>query len=351
MNKGNLKHELDGILFLAVSSAICGIVDWDEMEMFGNEQISWFRKYYAYVNGIPSHDTISRVFAKLDPNEFCKYFTEWVRTLRKDIDKEVIAIDGKVVKGSAQKSRGIKSLYCVSAFATENQLVLSQEMVDEKSNEITAVPKLLDMIDCKGTIITVDALNCQTKIVEKVIEKEADYLFAIKSNQKGIYEQIVSRFEKQKIDSVDMEYDMGHGRVETRKCSVISKLEFIDDAVKWKGIKTIVKIESERFMKATQETQTETRYYISSLLPDAKQINKSVRSHWGIENKLHWMLDISFNEDASRKRKDNSMQNYGMICKIALNMIKQADGKGSYKKQKFKALLNSTDREKLMGLV
>lgn len=337
-------------MFLAISSSICGITDWDEMEMFGNAQIDWFRKYYSYKNGIPSHDTISRMFAKLCPKEFCLYFTEWVQTLRQSFKNEVIAIDGKAVKGSAQPSKGIKSLYFVSAYAAENQLVLSQEVTEEKSNEIVAVPKLLDMIECKGTIITVDALNCQKQIAKKVIEKEADYIFAIKNNHKELYAQVIERFEKQTPDSVDVTQDLGHGRVEKRCCSVIEKIHFVDQSKDWTNMKSIIKIEAERYMKATGEVQNETRYYISSLAADAILINKSVRNHWSIENKLHWMLDVNFKEDASRKRKDNSTHNYGMICKIALNMIKQQEGKGSFKKRKFKALLNCAEREKIMGL-
>lgn len=337
-------------MFLAVTSSICGITEWDDMEEYGNEKIDWFRKYYPYHNGIPSHDTISRLFAKLCPVEFCKYFTEWVQSIRQHIDKEVIAIDGKAVKGSAQKSKGIKSLYFVSAFASENELVLGQEMVEEKSNEITAVPKLLDLIDCKGAIITVDALNTQTLIAKKVIEKKADYIMALKGNQGNIYEQVKDRFSKQDIDNKDIKKDLGHGRVEIRTCSVIKDLTFIDKAKDWMNIKSIIKIESSRYMKATGKTEEETRYYISSLEADAQLINKSVRNHWAIENKLHWMLDVGFREDASRKRKDNSTPNYGMICKIALNMIKQTQGKGSYKRRRFKALINDAEREKLMGL-
>lgn len=350
MNRGNLKYTLQEIMFVAISSSICGITDWDEMEMFGKEQISWFRKYYPYSNGIPSHDTISRLFARLSPNEFCTYFTQWVQTLRKSIDKEVIAIDGKAVKGSAQPSKGIKSLYFVSAFAAENELVLCQEVTQEKSNEMVAVPKLLDMIDCKGTIITVDALNCQKQIAQKVIEKQADYIFALKNNHKELYQQVVDRFEKQTPDSKSITEDLGHGRIDKRMCSVIDNIAFIDESKDWANMRSVIKIDSERYIKATGEIQKETRYYISSLIADATLINKSVRNHWSIENKLHWMLDVNFNEDASRKRKDNSTHNYGMICKIALNMIKQQDGKGSFKKRRFKALLNSTEREKLMGL-
>lgn len=350
MNKGHFVYPLQEIMFLAVSSSICGITDWDEMEMFGNEQISWFRKFYLFKNGIPSHDTISRLFARLCPKEFCGIFTEWVQSIRKNIDKEVIAIDGKMVRGSAQPSKGIKSLYFVSAYAAENELVLCQEVTEEKSNEIIAVPKLLDMIDCKGTIITVDALNCQKQIAQKVIEKEADYIFALKNNHKALYAQVIDRFDKQMPDSEDVTQDLGHGRIDKRSCKVIDKIDFVDASAGWKSMKSIIKIDSERFIKATGEIQKETRYYISSLTADAVLINKSVRNHWMIENKLHWMLDVNFKEDASRKRKDNSTQNYGMVCKIALNMLKTRNFKGSIKKRRFKALLNSTEREILMGL-
>jgi predicted transposase YbfD/YdcC len=350
LNRGNYIYPLLEIMFVAVASAVCGITEWQDMEDFGNEKIDWFRKYYPYQKGIPSHDTISRLFAKLCPVEFCKHFTQWVESIREPIDKEVIAIDGKAVKGSAQKSKGIKSLYFVSAYASENELVLGQEIVDEKSNEITAVPKLLDMIDCKGAIITVDALNTQTQIAKKIIDKQADYIMALKGNQGEIYEQVKERFSRQMIDSIDTTHDLGHGRVETRTCSVIKDLTFIDKAIDWVNIKCVIKIDSNRYFKATGKTEQETRYYICSLDSDAQLINKSVRNHWAIENKLHWMLDVGFREDASRKRKDNSTANYGMICKIALNMIKQTKGTGSYKRRKFKALINDAHREKIMGL-
>jgi len=350
IQRGNFKYPLEEILFVAISSSICGISDWDEMEMFGKDQINWFGKYFDFKYGIPSHDTISRLFNLLDPNEFCKYFVEWVDSLRTFVNKEVISVDGKTVKSSAEKSKGIKALHFVSAYAAENQLVLCQEAVNEKSNEITAVPKLLDMIVCKGAIITVDALNTQTEIAKKVIEKEADYIFALKGNHKFMHQSVIEAFEKQTVDSINIKDDLGHGRVEKRICSVISNLQFVDGAQNWDSIQTIIKIESERYHKANGKNETETRYYISSLQPDAELINKSIRQHWSIENKLHWMLDVSFKEDASRKRKGYSTQNYSMICKVALNLIKQGNGKGSYKKQKFKALLNHTERELLMGL-
>jgi predicted transposase YbfD/YdcC len=351
LSRGNYKYPLEEILFLALASAISGLCYFDEMEEFGELQIDWFRKYFPYKNGIPSHDTINRLFAAMDPKEFCSCFTAWVQSIRKDVDREVIAIDGKAIKGSAQPSKGIKSLQFVSAYAAQNSLVLCQEVVDGKSNEMTAVPKLIDLIDCKGAIITVDALNCQVDIATKILEKKADYLLALKSNHRGLYEQVKTRFERQEPVQIHSTENVDHGRVEKRICSLISDLKWIDDAENWPLLKTVIKIESSRYHKATGKTDTQTRYYISSLHADAELINKSVRLHWSIENKLHWMLDVSFKEDASRKRKDHSTENYALISKMALNLIKQDTTKGPYSRKKFRSLINPTVREQLMGLV
>lgn len=348
MNRGNFKHSLHEILFLTLSAAISGVQDWDEMEEFGKYKIEWLRKFFPYKNGVPSHDTLSRFYARLSPNEFCESFTAWVQTLRKKVDNEVIAVDGKTVNGTNPTAKGMKSLYYVSAYAAENELVLSQELTEEKSNEITAIPKLLDMIECKGSIITVDALNCQTKIAEKVIEKEANYIFALKKNHRALYSQIVDRFDKQSIDSEYTTRDMDHGRIEKRVCSVISNLDLIDGTEKWKGIQTIVKIEATRIQKSTGVQTQEVRYYISSLPADASLINYSVRKHWSIENKLHWMLDVNFGEDKSRKRKDHSATNYSLVIKTALNLIKLKPCKGPFKRQKLRAMLDDSLREQLL---
>ena len=236
----------------------------------------------------------------------------------------------------------------MSAHAAENELDLSQEITQEKSNEITAVPKLLDAIDCKGAIITVDALNCQTKIAEKVIRKGANYIFSLKKNQRELYEQVVGRFDRQDPVAVEENIDIGHGRIEKRTCSVINDLRFIDNASQWKGLQTIVRIDAQRIHKATGELQQETRYYISSLPPDAALINYSVRKHWSIENKLHWMLDVNFGEDKSRKRKDHSSKNYALVIKTALNLIKLKPIKGPLRRQKLRAMLDDNLREELL---
>ena len=348
MSRGNFRYSLNEILFLTLAAAISGVTDWDEMAEFGRYKLDWLRKFFAYKNGTPSHDTLNRIYSSLDPKQFCDSFTEWVGELRTHHQNEVIAIDGKTVKGSNPRCKGMEGLYYVSAYAAENELVLSQETTQEKSNEITAVPKLLDAIDCKGAIITVDALNCQAKIADKVIKKGANYIFSLKKNQQELYEQVVGRFERQDIADRDQNIDIGHGRIEKRTCSVIGDLKFIDNAAHWKGLRTIVKIEAERIHKATGELQRETRYYISSLAPEAALINYSVRKHWSIENKLHWMLDVNFGEDKSRKRKDHSSKNYALVIKTALNLIKLKPVKGPWRRQKLRAMLDDNLREELL---
>jgi predicted transposase YbfD/YdcC len=336
---------MNEILFLTLSAAISGVTEWDEIEEFGRYKLKWLRKFFPYKHGVPSHDTLSRFFAHLDPNAFCECFTQWMEKLRQKFDYEVIALDGKTVKGMNPKAKGMEAIYYVSAFATKNNLALSQKATSKKSNEIKAIPYLLDLIDCKGCIITADALNCQTGIAEKIIDKKADYLLAIKGNQGEIFEQIKNRFEKQDPHSVHVINELDHGRIEKRVCTLINDLRFIDDAPKWKKLKTIVKIESERIDKATGSCHTQTRYYISSLEANAELINKSVRSHWGIENQLHWHLDVTFKEDQSRKRKDHSSENFSIVLKTVLNLLKKANDKKPIKRRKLKALLDDNQRE------
>ncbi len=348
LKNGNIRHSLNEILFLCISGAISGFAEWDEIEEFGKYKIKWLRRFYPYKWGIPSHDTLSRLFARLDPEMFGKCFVEWTSQLRKKIDNEVIAIDGKCIRGTSPHTKGMDCIYYVSAFAAKNNLVLGQVATKKKSNEIKAIPKLLDLIDCKGTIITADALNCQTKIAEKVIEKQADYLLALKKNQGDIFDQVVSRFERQAIDNVNVSRENDHGRLEKRTCSVISDLRFVDNAIDWKGLQSIVKIESERIIKNTEVVQTETRYYLSSLKPDAALINESTRSHWSVENNLHWHLDVTFREDTSRKRKDNSPENFSIILKTALNLLAKNKGNKSVKRRRFQALMVDSLREELI---
>ena len=345
LTKGNLRHSMNEILFLTFSAALSGVTEWDEIEEFGNYKKRWLKKFFPYNYGIPSHDTLSRFFSRLDPVVFCECFTDWMQKLRQKYDYEVIAIDGKTIKGVNSKAKGMEAVYYVSAYASKNNLVLSQKATMKKSNEIKATELILDLIDCKGAIITTDALNTQTAIAEKIISKKADYLLALKGNQGEISTQVKERFENQKIDSEHIEYTLDHGRIETRKCQVISDLTFIDCAPEWKSLQSVIKIQADRINKKTLEKTSDTRYYLSSLAPDAELINQSVRAHWSIENKLHWHLDVTFREDESRKRKDHSAQNFAIITKTALNLLKKANSNKPIKRRKLQALLDDNQRE------
>lgn len=315
------EHRLEDILFIAIASIICGAESWNDMEEFGKAKEDWLKTFLVLSGGIPSHDTFNRLFSALDPQELECCFMDWTRSVADLCENEVIAIDGKSMRGT--RSSGNKSIvHMVSAWAEKNHIVLGQTKVEEKSNEITAIPQLLNLLVLKGCIVTIDAMGCQKDIASKIIEKQAHYLLALKGNQGNLLEQVEDSFRFLPVNAFDEELDAGHGRVETRKCSVISDLSLIESKEEWKGLKTLIKIESERYIKSTGKTELEIRLYISSLQADAKLINQSVRSHWGIENSLHWVLDVGFNEDDSRKRNGFAAQNYSLLNRIALNLLK-----------------------------
>lgn len=312
-NKGNHRYSLDEIFFLVNSAVISGCEGWETIHEFGVSKLNWLRCYYPYNNGIPSHDVLNNVFAKLDTKSFNQCFADWVNSISKLTDGEVVAIDGKTIRKSNNKNTSKSAFHIVSAYASENKICLGQEVVDEKHNEITAIPKLLETLAIKGCIVNIDAMGCQTKIAKKIISKKADYLLAAKGNQKELKAQILKTFYHNKSLSVDISEDAGHGRVETRICEVIDNLEFFDEKEKWSNLKSIVKITAKRFNKSTQQASTETRYYITSLEPNAEKINNAVRKHWSIENNLHWTLDVIFKEDESLKKKNASPVNFNIV--------------------------------------
>ena len=314
-------HMLEDILFIAIASVICGAESWNDMENFGKAKEGWLRTFLRLPEGIPSHDTFNRVFSALNPEELESSFLSWTRSVAELTDNEVVSIDGKSMRGT--REHGSKSIvHMVSAWASANHIVLGQLKVDEKSNEITAIPKLLDLLVVKGCIVTIDAMCCQKDIVSVIVEKEANYLIAVKGNQGSLQEQVKDSFRFLPAVSVSEDTDCGHGRVETRRCSIISDLSLIEHREEWKNLRSLIKIETERYDKCRQATLKETRLYISSLEADADLINRSVRSHWGVENSLHWVLDVAFNEDHSRKRAGNAAQNFSLINRIALNLLK-----------------------------
>lgn len=315
------EHDLEDILFIAIASIICGAESWYDMEEFGKVKEDWLQTFLRLPGGIPSHDTFNRVFSALDSGELERSFIGWTSAVAELSDNEVVAIDGKSMRGT--QNNGNKSIvHMVSAWARENHLALGQVKVDEKSNEITAIPRLLELLVLKGCIVTIDAMGCQKEIASKIIEKEAHYILALKGNQGNLLEQAKDSFRFLSPVSVDEQVDVGHGRVETRRCSVINDLSLIEQAGEWRGLQCLVKIEAERYFKSNGKEEKDIRLYITDLPADARLFNNAIRFHWSIENSLHWVLDVAFNEDGSRKRNGFAAQNYSILNRIALNLLK-----------------------------
>lgn len=315
-------HLLADIIFITVAAVICGAETWNDIENYGKSKQDWLRKYLKLPNGIPSHDTFNRLFTLLDPKELESSFLKWVKSIAKITKGEVVSIDGKTIRGSKDKE-GKTFVHMVSAWANTNKLVLGQVKVDDKSNEITAIPKLLQVLELNGCIVTIDAMGTQTNIADKIIEKGADYILSVKGNQGLLQEGVLDTLRFEKPDEQHQAKDFGHGRIETRTCSVYGNLSHIENSGRWKELRTIVKIEATRIIKSTGKQEKEERLYITSLEPDAKKIEAAVRSHWGVENELHWILDVSFGEDKSQKKNANAVENFSIINRIALNLVKQ----------------------------
>jgi predicted transposase YbfD/YdcC len=320
------EHLMEDIIFITIASVICGAETWNEIESYGESKEAWLSSYLCLPNGIPSHDTFNRFFSALDPLAFEEAFLSWIRAVSSLTDGEVVSIDGKTLCGS-RDSNGKRAIHMVSAWASVNQLSLGQVKVDEKSNEITAIPKLLEVLALKGCIVTIDAMGCQRDIAENIISKEADYILAVKGNQGNLEENINDTVRFTQPAQEWKEDDFGHGRIETRHCFLYKDLSFIEHIQDWKSLSAVVKIESTRYIKSTGKEEKQIRFYITSSLSSAQVIGKAVRSHWGIENQLHWQLDVSFSEDQSRKREGHAAQNFSLINRIALNLIKHEQSK------------------------
>jgi len=323
-------HDLINILVIAICAIIAGADNWEDVEEFGKARIEWFKTFLLLPNGIPSHDTFTRVFAHLDPQQFQGCFMGWISAASTVISGQVIALDGKTLRRSHDKGIGKAAIDMVSAWATANRLVLGQVKVDEKSNEITAIPALLEALEVAGCIVTIDAIGCQTEIAEKIIEREADYVLSLKENQGHLYEDVERLFvdlEDSQYQAYAFEYEKtvnkDHGRIEIRECWTISDpevLRHLRGFENWKGLQTVSRIQAQRWIGA--EKSCEDRYHIASIT-GAKRVLWAVRSHWGIENELHWTLDIVFDEDHCRVRKDHGPENLALLRHIALNLLKQ----------------------------
>ena len=321
-------HQLVDILVIAVCATICAAETWEEIAEFGQAKESWFRKFLAWPNGIPSHDTFRRVFLRLNPRKLQEAFLGWVRSVAEVTAGEVVAIDGKQARG-ARTSDGKEGLRLVSAWACEQRLVLGQLKTAEKSNEITAIPVLLELLELKGCIVTIDAMGCQSAVAARIIKQGADYVLSLKGNHRVLHEEVAEYFAwAEQTGFKDLEYDYcrtlekDHGRIEERKCWVTEDTEWFTEKAEWAGLRSFIMVEGTREVLG-QAASVERRYFISSLPADARQALRAVRGHWQVENSLHCVLDVAVREDACRTRTGHAPENLATLRHIAVNLLKQ----------------------------
>lgn len=325
---GKVQHHLIDIIIIAICAVICGANDWVGVETFGKAKEEWLRSFLELPNGIPSHDTFNKVFNKLSAKNFQECFISWVQSLIELTDGEVVAIDGKRLRHSYDRKSGKGAIHMVSAWASENQMVLGQIKTEEKSNEITAIPELLKLLDIRGCIVTIDAAGCQKALAQDIIEYGADYVLALKGNQGTLYQDVKDYFDyalEKNFNGIEYQYfetlDADHGRIETRRYWIISGIDWLDNKEKWAKLTRIGMVESTRELNG--QVTVERRFFITSLDNNAEHFARAVRTHWSIENSLHWSLDVTFNEDYSRIRKDNGAENFAVLRHIALSLLKQ----------------------------
>ena len=376
MNKGLLEHfekltdprvgrtkryPLIEIILLIIAGTVSGCDGWKSLKDFGEAKLDWLRKFLPYNDGIPVDDTLSRVMRKIETKEFQACFMKWVQSVSEATSGDVVAIDGKTLRRSHNRRDGVPAIHMVSAWSSENGLVLGQEKTAEKSNEITAIPQLLDVLELKGCIVTIDAMGCQSAIAEKIIQKKADYILALKGNQGNLHVEVTDFFKTALAEDFKHvqhdyfeEHDAGHGRIEFRQCWAIKPCaDSLPSIKKWPDLKSLIMIKSRREFKDGITKNTEdTRFYIASTSPNAKKTLTAVRQHWRIENQLHWTLDMTFREDESRIRTEGSPENFAIMRHIALNLIKNdTSRKASMKRKRFMAALEDDFRETIIRQV
>ena len=350
----NKKHLLIDILTIAICAVISGADDWVAVAEFGHSKMDWLRKYLELPNGIPSHDTFGEVFSRLCPRQFKECFLKWVQSVFEITGGQVIPIDGKTLRRSQDRSGGKTAIHMVSAWASANKIVLGQVKTEEKSNEITAIPELLRLLEIKGCIVTIDAMGCQTEIAAQIIRQGGDYVLALKGNQSTLHEDVKSFFEDAALEAdPDISWqreqttDGDHGRVEIRWYRCTSDISWLDEKGRWEGLRSICEVVSERHVG--DDIRREARYFIGSIPADPKLWAHAVRAHWGIENELHWRLDVVFREDDSRVRKGHGPENLAVLRHIASNLLSRDPNKGSFKTKRYRAALSDEYRLKLLA--
>ncbi|HIK12065.1 MAG TPA: ISAs1 family transposase [Oscillatoriaceae cyanobacterium M33_DOE_052] len=347
--QGRCAHRLVDIIVIALLAVLAGATGWEEIATYGQGKQTWLSTFLELPNGIPSHDTFRRVLAQLDPDELEARFQDWMGSLLDQIGGTLIAIDGKTVKGSYDRQNQIKALQMVSAWSTAHRLVLAQTPVSGKSNEITAIPVLLEQLHVRGTIISIDAMGTHRRIAQQIHAAGADYILALKGNQGFLHKTAVAWFEDQERQQLETEVlqdhylgvDSGHHRIETRQVWVFRAADVFPAAVcaDWSGLQSLVVVRSRR--QLWNQTTCETRFFLSSLSEKAVAFAQWIRAHWEIENCLHWCLDVVFGEDASRIRTQNAARNLSILRRLALNLVRQHPGKGSLKMKRYRASLDN----------
>lgn len=356
---GRCDHKLLDIIIMAVCAVITGAESWVEVETFGQLKQAWLKTFLELPNGIPTHDTFGRVFAALDAEAFQTCFARWVEGVFSATRGQVVAVDGKTVRRSHHKTIGKDAIHMVSAWANQTGIVLGQRKVADKSNEITAIPELLRVLDVSGCIVTIDAMGCQKAIAQTIRDEKADYVLRVKDNQEHLHQDLRDWFAYADqvhyagiLHTYTETVNKDHGRIEIRRCWAIADpvaFEYIRHYEGWTDLHTLVRVQRERRLKGTVEQ--EDAYYISSLSHDASRLLAAVRDHWGIENSFHWVLDMTFGEDDSRIRAGDSPQNMAVLRHLALNILKKDKSKGSLRQKRYKAALDDTFLSQLLDRV
>jgi predicted transposase YbfD/YdcC len=346
---GKVSHPLLDILVVTVCAVIAGADGWEDVALYGRSKLTWLRQFLSLPHGIPSHDTFRRVFMLIDPEAFEACFLAWVSSLSEPVEREVMAIDGKTLRRSFDRRRGQSPLHLVSAWATEQSLALAQHAVESKSNEITAIPALLDALALENTLVTLDAMGAQKSIALQICERGADYLLVLKANQGKTYTTVREHFDEHCFRRgasgrpLFDAFDDSHGRTVRRRVFVSREPALLETLSDWPGLRTVLATESIRSLNGSTKVEAETRYFLSSDVGNPQRLAQAIRRHWSIENRLHWILDVTFGEDQSRVRDERAARNLALLRKIAINLLNGAQsGKGTLRAKRKKAAWNDT---------